>query len=423
MLLSNLKIGRLRKLFIFIGFLSVVSIASVAPDDFRVDGAAQGWAAKPSIEQLEILTHIIPFCLTINEDYTLGKEHLPSWISEVVTDAHSVGTEVIVGVGGWGLSDGFDAAVLPDNRGQFVSNLKEFYTSTGIDGFNLDWEYPTQSQYPDYIATIVMLRDSIPSAEIGFAAAAYRDPAVFPDEFYDAIDVVELMTYDFQVRGRGHADIEVTRPHLETWGTYADDLEARGVTFSRKSIMSGIPFYGRIIGLPNIGATYKEIIAAGGSSYSDRWQEIRGTFGYTGRVTVNDITTHAIDEGFGGVMIWAIDQDIPVSDERSLLRCIDESINGMSVNSTNELVSTVNTGITVKSLNASEINLSVPQSGMYSISLLSLNGRLISQFSSNIEAGDMQSIPFRNNIASGSYLMKVSGINVEVNSTEKIVVQ
>ncbi len=231
------------------------------------------------------------------------------------------------------------------------------------------------------------------------------------------------MTYDFQSPGKGHADISVTRPYLDIWGSYADDLDARGIAFSRKSIMSGIPFYGRVIGQPELGATYREIIAGGGSSFADRWENDGKTYGYTGRATVSEKTQYAIDNGFGGVMIWAIDQDLDPSDERSLLRCISETMKGISVHTIHEGISSNVNGITVGTMNAQEIRLSVPESGTYSISLFCLNGRKLFQLSSSIISGKMQSIALRNSIATGTYIMKVEGITVDKNTMSKIVVQ
>ena len=57
-------------------------------------------------------------------------------------------TKKIVSFGGWGFStdvstyDILRKAMNPDNRDKFVSNLVSFAKDKGIDGIDIDWEYP-----------------------------------------------------------------------------------------------------------------------------------------------------------------------------------------------------------------------------------------------------------------------------------------
>ena len=53
--------------------------------------------------------------------------------------------KVLVSVGGWGWSGNFsDAALTDSSRTRFSESAAEFILSTGIDGIDLDWEYPNQ---------------------------------------------------------------------------------------------------------------------------------------------------------------------------------------------------------------------------------------------------------------------------------------
>ncbi len=292
----------------------------------RVDGCVTGWSAEPSEEQLNMLTHVLIFSIAPASDGSLIESYFPSWINGFSEKCHTLGTKLMVGVGGWGLSDGFSSAVLPENRGNFVSNLKQFYDRYNLDGFNLDWEFPTDEQFPDYIEMLSMLKDSIPECELGFAASAGRNPADFSDNFYNIVDFVELMTYDFYPSTMGHANMETFLQVSKRWGEYADSLDARGVSFSKKCIALGLPFYARAIADPEDAVLYRDLISGGGSSSSDIWEKDGKRYGYNGTETIREKTRFAVDSAYGGVMIWAVSQDLDCSDERSLLRAIDDEV-------------------------------------------------------------------------------------------------
>lgn len=53
------------------------------------------------------------------------------------------GTKVMVAIGGWGDTDGFDAAArTEETRRRFAQNVAAMVRDTGADGIDLDWEYP-----------------------------------------------------------------------------------------------------------------------------------------------------------------------------------------------------------------------------------------------------------------------------------------
>lgn len=76
----------------------------------------------------------------------------------------------IVSFGGWGVSTGADTynilrdAMHPDNRDLFISNMVAFAEETGIDGLDIDWEYPgvriITSSAPMVQSTNIMLPSS-----------------------------------------------------------------------------------------------------------------------------------------------------------------------------------------------------------------------------------------------------------------------
>lgn len=52
-------------------------------------------------------------------------------------------TKVMVAIGGWGDSKGFeDGARTPESRRRWATNVKAMIDATGADGVDIDWEYP-----------------------------------------------------------------------------------------------------------------------------------------------------------------------------------------------------------------------------------------------------------------------------------------
>lgn len=53
------------------------------------------------------------------------------------------GTKIMVAVGGWGDTKGFDvAARTEESRQRFARNIATMVDATGADGVDIDWEYP-----------------------------------------------------------------------------------------------------------------------------------------------------------------------------------------------------------------------------------------------------------------------------------------
>jgi len=51
--------------------------------------------------------------------------------------------KLIPSIGGWNFpSEYWSAATRPENRDKFVDYVIEFVDSHGMDGFDIDWEYP-----------------------------------------------------------------------------------------------------------------------------------------------------------------------------------------------------------------------------------------------------------------------------------------
>ncbi|XWW92392.1 hypothetical protein V2A60_000315 [Cordyceps javanica] len=126
-------------------------------------------------------------------------------------------TKVLVAIGGWGDSAGFEEAAQDGaSRSRWAKNVKRMVESTGADGVDIDWEYPGGNRddyktvpnaqreweidaYPLLLQAIrkTLGRDKILSIAV---PGLERDLMAFTDatvpKIAESVDFVNIMTYD-----------------------------------------------------------------------------------------------------------------------------------------------------------------------------------------------------------------------------------
>lgn len=79
-----------------------------------------------------------------NSDQAAPDFPLFTTVEEVRSKFHP-GTKVMIAIGGWGDSQGFEKASKDANsRKRWCSNVTKMIQQTGADGVDIDWEYPGQ---------------------------------------------------------------------------------------------------------------------------------------------------------------------------------------------------------------------------------------------------------------------------------------
>ncbi|PCH41122.1 glycoside hydrolase family 18 protein [Wolfiporia cocos MD-104 SS10] len=135
-------------------------------------------------------------------------------LARLVDAAHRAGTKVKLSVGGWTGSQYFSPAVADDaSRQTFVQNILAVYEQYGLDGIDIDWEYPGQAgdagnavdprDTANFLAFLQQLRAALPQGAALSAAAqtvAFADadgaPAHDVSAFAAVLDWVLIMNYD-----------------------------------------------------------------------------------------------------------------------------------------------------------------------------------------------------------------------------------
>src|SRR5690606_24770035 len=89
-----------------------------------------------------------------------------SWFPNpgLVDAAHNNGIKIIVGIGGYGGSDGFSPMAADSNsRKNFTNNVVNYCLANNFDGIDLDWEYPGSSDKNNLTLLVKELRKAFDS--------------------------------------------------------------------------------------------------------------------------------------------------------------------------------------------------------------------------------------------------------------------
>lgn len=161
--------------------------------------------------------------------------------------------KVLLSIGGWGSGRFSEMAADENNRLSFAKDCQRVVQEFGLDGIDIDWEYPTSSaanisSSPDDTDNFTLLMRDIRQA-IGkdklltLASVASAQYINFRDILND-IDFVNIMSYDMANAPRHHSTLY--RASISGRLTCDDAVKAHidsGVPANR--LVMGMPFYGR----------------------------------------------------------------------------------------------------------------------------------------------------------------------------------
>ncbi len=203
----------------------------------------------------------------------------------------------------------FTSGILEDN---IIAVLEKY----DFDGVHFDYEYPLSTKaWRHYNKFLVSLDKKLGDYTLGVAASSWN--LKFSSASINAVDTFELMSYDFNDENGKHATYEDTIADLKKVGLHGIPLEKVNI---------GIPFYSRPTDLSGYWYGYNgcyEGIDENG------WYHCPSTgkdFWFNTPDVINAKTDYAIDNGYGGVMIWHYSCDLPSSHEDSLLKAVETAI-------------------------------------------------------------------------------------------------
>jgi chitinase len=174
--------------------------------------------------------------------------------------------KVLLSVGGWGARGFSGAAASPESRAVFIKSAQAVIKQYGLDGIDLDWEYPingawglvdaTKADRDNFTALLNELRQALGKEKLLTIAVGANVQS--PKEWVDvkaiapALDYINLMTYDMAY---GTQYFNSNLYDSKKWPTVAaadkysasfvvDNYIAAGLKPAQMNL--GIGFYGRV---------------------------------------------------------------------------------------------------------------------------------------------------------------------------------
>lgn len=221
-------------------------------------------------------------------------------------------------------------------RKAFAEDCKAFCKEHGIDGIDIDWEYPGlgwSGQAADvavdtknHVLLMKQLRETL-GKEYLLSYAGYVTNMRAVEGGYKYIDIkaldsivdhVNIMTYDLDANGKPHNAMRADNAYwdiVRTWNAYM----AAGV--SPEKMVLGIPFYGRISFSTSPGAlSYKSIKQLNRNNYTiDNWDadacvpyvKYKNSIYcyYDNPRSIEYKASWALGRGMYGLMYWENDHD------------------------------------------------------------------------------------------------------------------
>ncbi len=269
---------------------------AITAANFKVIGYLPSWEGDVSSIQYTKLTHINYAFLTPQNNGALDPLDNLSKFTSLVSTAHSHSVKVMISVGGGGGGDAFHSIVANSGyRTTFVNNMVNFVNQYGIDGVDVDWEFPSAGTEANNFYTMMQQLATAMhnNGKLCTIAAIANSASYVVDGLFTTLDWINIMDYDdnnFQ-----HSTYQSAVNSLSYW-------RGRGLP-AAKAIL-GVPFYGRDNRYDYLTVNYNVILQQGGSPNSDTF----GNIGYNGIPTIQSKTNLAFDQG-GGMMIWELAGD------------------------------------------------------------------------------------------------------------------
>ena len=303
-------------------------------DDFKVTTYIRGeYVQSPDsihAEDFDIVTDVILFeCASFNaEGEVICNEPVLSTALGNIRNAigdRDVNITLNL-IGPWGITDSdvweeqMEAQSIEHNKaftsGVLEDNIIEVLEKYDFDGVHFDYEYPlSNNAWKHYNKFLVSLDKKLGDYTLGVAGNAWN--IKFSTAAIAAIDSFEVMLYDMIDDEGRHATYEDTISAAASIGIYGMPLDKVNI---------GLAFYSRPTDMSAYWYGYNGCYE---TMTDDGWYHCNDTdkdFWFNTPDVIAAKTDYAINHGYGGVMIWHYNCDLPSTHEGSLLRAVSETV-------------------------------------------------------------------------------------------------
>lgn len=236
-------------------------------------GGFRGLVADPQSIMVEKLTHINYAFVDVKQ----GQAWLTNEATDTINFRHlnalkirNPGLKILISIGGWAWSENFSDAVLTEpGRRLFAATSVDIVRKHGLDGVDIDWEYPgvpgeegnifRPEDKENYTLMFKALRESLDSLEKETGRPYQLTTAVGGGRYFiehtemakaqQYLDYVNIMSYDYKTNPNG-----IAGHHTNLYGSTKDTAESsahRSVQLYMEAgvpaekIVMGVAFYGR----------------------------------------------------------------------------------------------------------------------------------------------------------------------------------
>lgn len=294
-----------------------------------------------------LMTHINYAFGHVSESFDGVGIHNPDRLKEIVAlKEANPDLKVLLSIGGWGSGRFSEMAADSTLRASFAADSRRVVDEYGLDGIDIDWEYPTQSSSgisssPDDTDNFTLLMRDIRSA-IG-ADKLLTLATVASGEYIDFksilpyIDFVNVMSYDMGNAPLHHSAIYPSEnTGRMTAHTAINSHIMAGVPPTK--LVLGIPFYGRGAGDYSGYQNFRDFEVKDG--YEAKWDSVaaspyiadaegRLVLGYESPESAKLKCDYVIDNDLKGVMYWEYSGD---DDNKTLATLLADNIIGKTGN-------------------------------------------------------------------------------------------
>ena len=274
-----------------------------------------------------VMTHLNYAFGHVNDDFDGVRVDNPERLQQMVAlKSVNPDLKVLLSVGGWGSGRFSEMAADDACRASFAEDCLRVVEEFGLDGIDIDWEYPTSSaaeisSSPDdtenYTRLMRDLRKALGKDRLLTLASAASAEYIDFRSIMKYVDFVNIMAYDMADAPKHHSALYES----ENSGPITSDMAvkahvAAGVPIDR--LVLGMPFYGRGGSLLARFNDYKHVVAD--TVYARMWDPVSmvpylaaedGTLllGYEDPASLTIKCRYVIEEGMLGAMYWDYDGD------------------------------------------------------------------------------------------------------------------
>ncbi len=258
---------------------------------------------------------------------------------DLITTAHKNNVKVVVSVGGSNSLATANFSALSKTataRAKFAGTMKDFCLQNGLDGVDIDWEYPGSADRANFLSMIQALRDSLNSSgkqlSLSIAVGGWLGSGYDINHLYPLLDWVGVMTYDYHGSWTSNSGPISPLYTGDAEGSVSTSISSflQSTSIPASKLFMGLAFYGynfKCKGLYQTldtayapAVTYAQAVADQKNGWTYHWDDASKTpyltdasnthvIPFDDTVSIRYKCDYLKSQNLGGVIIWKLGLD------------------------------------------------------------------------------------------------------------------